>query len=527
MTRRRSPLFWTVVLGAVVASLWWTLHIPRRPAAIFDAIPVQASFVTAHRNLAARWDEVFANSLVGGLFASANLKTEELREMREGPQFRDWLYRLASDDIVFALVPGLANGDDGWVFASWLGGRSQRLRVALQLSNIPGIRFVGVRRGWPVWEVKSRMFKGGETLSFSLVEGMLVGSYGASSHAIDTVLSCVDGRYPSLGRLAPEALPPADQLDRGWFRIPDPRAGLTQAPRIHFSFSELTSNRLAGTVRAPIPWLAHTPPLQDRVPASPARILNDLPQAVLVTPAGASCNGLLKAFPGLVTVVAADLIDGQTVGPLYTALVLGDYGGELFGMKWPTFVVAAASTNANHLEDRIRSRLDHLNSLKPWALGLDVCEAASQRISYVSSASNTLYTESRPEDRVAFTGGDGWVLAASNVGGLTNLLRDAVIRENRPARLRTVAEAAAKEGASAWFWCNLPEAGRSLRMGLGAWSLQVNSMRDAQARRTKNSLAIARRWIHCMEPLGQLQVWAKPVDAGTEFGFSTTPSPTP
>lgn len=523
MSRSASLLFRGAVVVAVAVALWWSFYVPSRPADIYRAIPIQADFLTTHRNLAARWDDVFANSLVAGLFASANLKTSELREMREGPQFRDWLNRLASEEIVFAQVPGLANGEAGWVFASWIGGRSQRLRLGLLLSKIPDITYAGTRRGWPVWEMRSRMFKGGETLSFSLVEGMLVGSYARNPRAIDTVLGCVDGRYPSVGRLAPESIPPADQKDAGWMRLSDPRAGLAQSPRITFAFETLASNRLAGVVRAPFPWLKGVKPLAAEPPAFPAKLLNDLPQAVLVTPSGPTCNWILLKLPGFTSVVASDLIDGQTVGPLYSSLVTGDYGGELFGMKWPTLVVAAASTNADALENRLVRRMEHLNSLKPWRLQVDACTAGSNRVLFVSSASNTLYAESRPDDRIALATGDGWFLGASNLGGLTNLMRDAVIRQNRALRLNSVAEQARRAEAAAWFWCNLPEAGRSIRIGLGAWALQMNAIGDRDSKQTRNIFATIRRWIVCAEPLGELSIGARPVDDGTEFRFSTTP----
>ena len=524
MNRRRPILFWPVLVFAVCATVWWAFHVPYAPQKIYSAIPVQATFLSVHRNLAGRWDEVSANPLTQSLLAAANMSESDWRGLNRDPQYRDWLNRLASDDLTLAYVPNLAEGEPGWVFASWLGGRSQRLRLALQWSEIPGIKFAGTRRGWPMWIATSTMFKGGECLAFSLVEGMLVGSYAKSPVGMDTVLACVDGRYPSLAiHTDGGAIPPADASDRGWFRIPDPKKGFFDSPRLQFSLSTFSSNRLGGVVRAPFAWLDGAGTLPSAAPDSPAKWQTDLPSAVLIAPSRSAVQWITQTGTDLYVRAFADLIREQTGGPLYASLFTGDYRGAMFGLKFPTLIVAAASTNAADMASRLSGQLARLNSEYPWGLAQSESTADFARVWTVAATGATFYAQSERGEQIGFATGSNWVLAASSVSAFTNILRDAVLRESRPARLSSASQSAARGGAAAYLWFNLPEASPAVRMAVGQYALRLKIENKRESQLLRLQINDGLNWLDSLKPLGSVEFWARPSAGATEIRFETSP----
>lgn len=525
MTRRRPILFWPLAVAATAAALWWAFHVPRRPDRLYTAVPAQASFVSAHRDLAARWDEVSANPLTQSLFSRANMNVKDWASLNRDPQFRDWLGRLASDEFVLAFVPGLAAGEDGWVFASWLGGRSQRLRLALQLSEVPGITYAGMRRGWPVWTTKPRMFKGPETLAFSLVDGMLVASFSAGGRGIETVLSCVDGRYPSLALSGKERLSESGPADRGWFRLAGSPQAPLDAPRVQFALDDFTSARLSGSLRIPCAWFEGAGPLSGAAPAALAGLQTDLPSAVLVAPAASAALWIAATSTDVLSRAFADLVREQASGPLFASLFTGDYRGTFFNMRMPAVAVGAACTNPAALGASLSAKLAAVNAAHPWALEAIATNAgASQVWSVAGGARDTWYGHSEPGDRICFTAGPDWVLAASSAAAWSNVVRDAVLREARPSRLGLAAQAAARHDARAYAWVSLPDSAPAIRQGVGSYTLRLRSEKTDAALRLRQQINRAASWIANLQRLGHLELWASPVaGAATEVRFETTP----
>lgn len=523
MNRRRPILFWPLVVVSVVATIWWSLTVPYAPREIFRAIPIEAESLSVHRNLAGRWDEVCKNPVAQMLFATANVKTSDLRDLNQDPQFRDWLGRLASDEFALAYVPALAAGESGYVFASWIGGRSQRLRIALSLSEIPGVKFVGTRHGWPVWVAVSEMFRGGEVMAFSLVEGMLVGSYSATAHGIDTVLDCIDGHHLSLLDDAnPGSIPPHDPADRGWYKLPKESDLLRRAPQLDYAFSTLVSNRIAGTIRVPYRWFEGAPVLAGAPPASLAQIFNDVPLAVVSVDGSLARKWMMSDGPDPLTIAFAEIIRDQMQGPLYATLLGGDYRGSIFGLRLSTIAIAAASTNAAQLGDRIANRVQHLNAVKHWELAPGDIETPDARVIAIGATGDSIYAATRPGDQIALAAGADWVVLSSNAGSVTNLLRDEIIRKNRrPLLAHAATAAAAKTNTAFYVWLNISEAARPLRQAMTGIGLKLN---DDQRASSTVWMRYARNTIWALEPLGELQVWARDTAAGSEIEFDTSPA---
>ena len=56
MSRQRTPFFWLMALVSVALAVWWILTVPYVPRHMYQAIPARSIFVSAHRDLAGRWD---------------------------------------------------------------------------------------------------------------------------------------------------------------------------------------------------------------------------------------------------------------------------------------------------------------------------------------------------------------------------------------------------------------------------------------------------------------------------------------
>lgn len=527
MMRRRPILFWPLAVAAGLAALWWALHVPYRPSRLYAVIPVQATYISAHRNLAARWDAVSANPLTQAFFASANMREKDWQGLNRDPQFRDWLNRLAADEFVMAYVPHLAQGEGGWVFASWLGGRSQRLRIALQASEIPGITYVGKRRGWPVWVATPKLFRGGEVLAFSLVEGMLVASYARNIEGINTVLACVDGRYPSL-RLREGALACAstDEADRGWWRIAEAGSGRVDAAGGRFAISSFESNRIGGRVSVPFAWLENEARLPSAAPESIAAWQADLPSAVALLPAAAAQRWIGGAGTGALMNALSGLIRAQAAGPLIASLYTGDYRGTMFGLRLPALFVGATSAHSASLPDDIANGMARINAARGWDLAAASATTGVAKAWTIASGNpDVLYRMSLPGDQVCFAAGDDWVMGVSCFNALTNVLRDAVLREGRPNRLQQASRSAAQHGATAYAWLDLPGCGPALKTAAGGYTLRLKGVNTRSSHALRRQVDQALAWVLNLQRLGQVEIWAKPDGAATEFGFATTPSP--
>ncbi len=141
------------------------------------------------------------------------------RSLKSDPAFRRLLGVVASDDLLVAHVPMMrSTGEPAWVFASWLGGHSQRARWLLKSVKHPDVQRAAARNGWLVWVWTPRELKG-QRVTFALVEGMLVGCVARETMGIDDVLAGVDGHAVTLSDRPWLTLTErTGALDRGWFR---------------------------------------------------------------------------------------------------------------------------------------------------------------------------------------------------------------------------------------------------------------------------------------------------------------------
>lgn len=511
MSRTRRPVFWLLFLGFAGALVWWTLYVPYKPASLYRVIPAQSTVLSAHHDLAGRWDDIAGNPAGQSLFQSLGLDAEELPNLGKDPEFRKWLRILASDELVFAYVPSLgADLEPAWVFASWLGAGSHRLRWLLGVVKVPGIQKVFDQAGHHVWVVQPGLLKGGEVISFSLVEGMVIGSVSRSVTTTAQLLNCFDGRYPSLGGRAEMQAPPrAAGADRGWFK--PGRGGIYTALRAQWTIPLIKPDGLRAELTWPEAFLGAAQTGASLDLAGLRAALGPWPLAYAVVDHSLA-EGVLKTqwTNGLGTVLG-DLV-ATYPGDMALCMLAGDLSGRFKGLKLPTVIAALELEDPQAFQQALPGRFDAWNARHRWGLVPREIKTRGGEVYAVESTADTLYARLAPEETVAYAITGNWLLVASNLEGFTNLMSRSV-----PAPQADILATAATAAAPLAGQINLVDGAKALRVALTAYGVKLAMENPRGSQPMRQRLNEAKAWIDAMAPLQTLRFEARPDDDQTRI----------
>jgi hypothetical protein len=514
MKGAKRPAFWSLLLGFALLAAWWAVEAPHEPDRLFRAVPAGATVVSAHAGIARRWDAISANPVSRSLLGAMGIKPAAAGADRET---REWLARLASDEAVFAYVPTMGpEGSGAWVFASWVGGRSQRLRWMLSWGRMPGFRRVGVVHGWPVWSFRTARASDPD-LMVALAEGMLVGCFSKRFQDAERVLNCLDGLVPSLASRPRGVGLPLERgegaaPDQGWFEFYPPGAAYGRPARVGFSFSRLEASEIAGIVSLPEEWMDVRAPLAGRAASVPERILGGGALATVIVDGNAARDWLRSSTNTAPGWVASQFVD-DAQGSLLVGLFGGEYSGRFRGIKLPTMVAGVRAG-----ERGVDEKLDRLNARYQWGLVPRSLSAGPTEVFAIVGTSTNLYAGLDLREVAAYAAIDDWLLFASNLGGFTNLLADALsVAEKKPKAAG--GRFADEEGAALSGWIDLAEGGKAVRLAITAWSLKLMMTDPDGSRALRDRLSEAKAWIDTMAPLRQIRFSLKQGDRGSEIHF--------
>lgn len=517
MSRRRSPFFWLLVLAFAALAVWWILAVPYTPRHLYRAIPAHANFVSAHRDLAARWGSFSKNPLTQSLFSSLGIRPSELEDLGKDPESAYWLKRLASKDVVLAHVPVLGDyGRPVWVFASWLGGDSQRLRWSLLLGRVPGFVRLSPYRGRFCWIVKDAGLKSGETLTISFVEGMLVGCLSRDTSAIHDVLDTYDGLLPALADKAgfPSTGPwcsDPQAPDRGWVDL----AGLNPQDSfgpdaLSYEFSSLTPTAVKGQACGEDPFrFAQTATTKIKT-SGLEDLLGDFPLAI----------GLIHAQMVLPLIedsgnpawmrIFGELIREQKAGTVMAAVLGDEFSGRIKGIKVPAVIAGIPVEDTTNTLVWMRQALDRLNAKYRWGLIPREVYANGGTVFAVENTASNFYSTLTLEEKPAYAICGKWLLLSSNLGSLSTLV--ARIKQ-KPDDPRGGEPRWKKDMDSVPAPCfarvDLVRGGKTIRLALTTYSLKL-LLEDA-----KGTLAVrqqineAKAWIDSIAPLQTCNAWLR------------------
>ncbi len=175
----------------LVLSFGYAFFQPFIPDAVYEAVPVQASFTYKAESLAdllaspicAQLDQALgAGNSIDSLLSST-----------------DWVNWVAPAEIVVADLPlRFAGQPKAWAAVSWVGWRSPWLRWRLEHTRAEGVSFLGKHAVWPVWEYKTADIAQNTSLTLALTDNLLLICLSENPRDILLLLDTYDQRNPSI-----------------------------------------------------------------------------------------------------------------------------------------------------------------------------------------------------------------------------------------------------------------------------------------------------------------------------------------
>lgn len=513
--KRRAFIFWPLLVAFTGASIAWLFYVPRQPGALYRAIPASATFLSAHRDLQGRWDSLVAHPLVLGLMESLGTERGALEKISRDENFRQLLRVLGSDDLFLAYAPYMrSTGEPAWIFTSWLGGRSQRVRWMLKSMKTPELKRAATRNGWLVWVWTPRELKG-QRVTFALVEGMVVGCIAPETLGIDDLLAGIDGHTTTLADRPALYVPESvTEADRGWFR--DDRGGV-----FPFTLSLATTGGLRARVETP--WTLPAGPAV--APTSAIYGLDGLASLVgqRAVAAAAVDRTLVRtwlghSFTNALSQEIAALVAGDAAGPVGLALLGGDYSGRFMAVRLPTLVAGIGGSPV--AQNRfVLAAMDRLNALTRWGLVAAPLLVGPAPAYAIEATGGGLYARMDREEHLAYTPTDDGLVFASNLATLERLLRERGAATNAAVEPHLQAGLdALKDGPTrGLLWFNAAEGAKVVRLGVTAWSLKLLLEDPQGSQDTRQRMNDFKAWMDTLVPLGQVRVALEERDGRAAF----------
>jgi hypothetical protein len=518
--KRRSPLFWLLLVAFAAGSLWWTVHIPYEPARLYRAVPAEATVLSAHHDLAGRWEQVVANPLLLSVATALGADPMDWETWKNDELVRTLIDLLASHEVLLAYVPELRNtGGPGWVFAAWLGGDSQRVRWMLKSLKVDNLRSAASRNGWPVWVWTPRGLKSDQRITLSVIEGMVVGCIAGDTAGIDHVLACADGNaYALADRPHLMMPPPAEYADRGWVRLQ--QWGRREPEPLHYAFRLLPAGGLEGRIVAPFAPAVTGSVSGVQATEDVAGLLGDLPIACAVVDRSLGRVWLDQVLTNAVGREVRGLLGGESPGTVTVGLLGGDYSGRFMAVRLPSLVGGVTVADPARAVDGMKDVLDRLNATTRWGLVPQLMMAGTQRVYAVEGTGRNVYAKLETKERIAYTAVGGSLVLGSNLETLSRLLVEQQATGARAGgRLAEGVRHMRDRQALAYVWFDLLEGGKVVRLAITAWSLKLLVEDAAKSQAARERLNVAKAWLDALAPFGQLHVWARPTVDATEIDF--------
>jgi hypothetical protein len=517
--------FWLLLAVYAGGSFWWLVTVPRNPDQLLRAIPGQAMIVSYHDQLAQRWNSIASHPAVMMLVGATGGDVESWLELQDDPGFLYVLNLAGRDQLALAYVPFLhGDGEGAWVFSSWIGGHSQRLRWSQSFFDIPGLESLGMIGSWPAWTWTMETDTGDQKLTLALVEGMLVGTTARDPQAIHYILEAYDGNFPSIGtrqdlanwnqQLLGSAFP-----DRGWYKVQN----LRREPTYWFGECDLSAtNQMRGGVitAAPAPWstLPESFDLDGLID-----FWGDKPIATAAVNSDVLANALSVA-PDFVTRLASDVVAQSGAEASVIGLFGGPYSGRLKVIAVPTLMVALQCAPGVEAEALIGKITDDWNAR--YRMGLVPVEhfIGANKVWRMEGTAGGLYGTLSSGEQIAVTTAGDWLVISSNFAAL-----DAVIRAKGPdagsgelAWVDRMNEVAGKNGIG-YLGFDLERGAEVMHMSIKAYAGKLAFEDFRGTREQRQRLNEARAWIDTLARLNRLQVFASQVNDQLKIDFQTAP----
>lgn len=519
--KHKRVIFWSLLCTSALAFLARVLHVPYRPDLVLSAIPQEASFVTLHSKLARELPVLLDNRVATGAMAAAGVPVADLYSLCTNRASKAWLSKLAGDQTTVAYVPSLGPGrKPAWVFASWIGNQSQILRWKVTLFHPKDFRPVAMEYGRTIYNVRLRKQDPKRRLSVALVEGILVGALSEDPAAARYLVQTYDRQYgrtsfaATVQPLPFGSIPSPTSPHRGWVRLSRLPLGRQDAGVILLCDARCPdTDHLELRVAAPGTLPDHTATPGSRAAAPLADLLGDSPDCALIWPANWLRALVSNAQPTPLWMETLEPLYGSdmTNALVFAAILNRSHCGRirgpisdsltpfLKGLRVPTLVLGIQAEDATDASRRLMQTLDSLNTRFGLGLIPHNIQAAGGSITLIEETRRNLYGRFEPDERVAWTFRDGWVILFSNAA----VLKRRLASPPEETSTNPVPWEVLNTKAEAMAWLNVNPTTRLLKDAFSAITLSLLFRNPEGTRETRARLDAAATWMARFESLGQ------------------------
>ena len=518
----RRLFFWISLLLYLAGSAWWLVVAPHHPEHLLRAIPGQATLVTYHEGLDARWDSLGEHPLVLIAAGASGLDAEAWRVLRDDPGLRNLIAMLGQRELAIAYVPFLNYHQEGaWVIASWIGGRSQRLRWSQPFLNVPGLQSAGVIGGWPVWQWSWESDLGRQHLTLALVEGMLVATTARDPLAMQMILDAYNGGFPSVAsRLdldeANRHLLTSPLPDRGWFRPPFGRDPLVWRAELDLS----DTNRAAGVLQlegaAPPGVLPDALELDDM-----ARLWRDAPIGIAAVGLDALLPLLGRHAQWLPVALMRDAVVASGAKSAVLALFGGEHSGRFRGIKVPALMAALRMPEAEDPASLIANLVDRWNATRRLGLLPVMQPINGVPVWRLEGISGGVYGGLAPTEQVAVAAVGSWLVVASNYRTLELLVREPHSPDAAAPWTSALNEVAGVGLGHLAF--DLVRSTEAFRLAITAYALKLLFEDAGGTRDQRQKLNEAKAWLEVFARLDRLGITLSAAGSDLKIDFRAGP----
>jgi len=524
----RRILFWLLISGYAAGSAWWIWNIPYAPEILLRAIPGHAVSVSMHDNLAGRWNEIAEHPITLSLVGVMGGDAEDWKELRDDPGFNYLLDLLGQRELALAYIPYPGyQAEPVWVFASWVGGKSHRLRWSLPFLDLPGLSFVGEVGGWPVWAFRWKDQGADHQLTFALVEGMVVGCNSSHLAAIENIVASYNGEFPSIAfrkdlEYWNKGLRESTRNDRFWYKEPATRGKSTPMGPWLVEFDLAHPARLNGSARMPAPTeleiVTNLFAVQDL-----ARLWKNYPIAACAL----SAEGIRELHVSTNNVpmsLVLDLLDHGNGQAVAVGMFGGDISGRYKGIKVPTLMGAVQLPEETDMSAFIQQSVDRWNAKYQWGLVPVAQISDSSTVYRIEGTSDNFYSGFAPQEQVALIQAGRWLMISSNLKGLETLLaKTRISTDTAQKSWADKMDEAANGGAIGYFGMDLVRGAETFRLAISAYSLKLLFEDASGSKETRQMLNEAKAWLDVLSQMDQLHLYGTKDGPYVKIDFDSGP----
>ena len=463
----------------------WVMHEPYRPQRLLDAVPANASFVSVHDQLAARWTDLARTPVVMSILSRNEVDPNEVLEATVDEDVRVWVDKLAARRTVLAYVPQYGPlRRDAWVMATWIGWHARWLRWSEALGLFDDVQRRVGPVGTPYYELTDTSTNTAKRLTLALQDGILLACWSDHPSGVFYLQKRLFVNGSGYWRTQ-AAFDDAASPDRGL--VGAIGSSVTNNPGfMQFRLNRVDAARMAGEVRGSPKWGAVTrQQLSQAQHASLGRLLGDLPRMVGIAPYGL-WRRFLKARHVALSIniwwqPAKRLLSDPDQAPIVVALLGDEYRGRIGsrsailmnrGVAVPALILAVPHADAELALSVAEEMVDRANRFRKYGVIPQRVQAGERAIYALEGTRENAYGELPFEERVAYAVLDEWVVFCSNAEVLQRL----IARYDREEAMRSSAGtgwrgAFAEDPPMAFLWADGGRAVPELKAGLHLYRL--------------------------------------------------------